>query len=103
MPNRSSKVRPPSEYTASTGTWPEGPFDQDAPPAALYAAEIARRLRIAIDESGRSVTAIADALSVARSTLYDALNGAVYVDTVTLAAAEAYLGVRLWPDHIPTG
>lgn len=111
MPNRGSKVDAPKEYTSylinpadkksKVYRWPDGPFKPETPPAVFYAVEIAARLRAAIDESGQTVTAIAEALSVSRSTLYDILGGETWADSFTLAAAEAYLGVRLWPEHVP--
>jgi ribosome-binding protein aMBF1 (putative translation factor) len=105
MPNRASKVTAPREYTAApeTGrvTWPEGPFRADTPPAVFYAVEIAKRLRAAIDDSGQSVVSLAETLSLARSTIYDIINGETWADSYTLAALEAHLGVRLWPAHLP--
>lgn len=111
MPNRGSKVAAPREYTAvyripgdettKEYRWPDGPFDAATPPAVFYAVEIAKRLRAALDGSGESVTAIAAALSVSRSTLYDIISGITWADSFTLAEAESYFGVRLWPEHVP--
>lgn len=99
MPQRSGVTGTPRSYVTGRGTWPVGPFRKDTPRAVYYAAEIAKRLKAAIDASGQSMTAIATELQVARSTVYDVIKGETFADLRTLALAEAYFGVRLWPEQ----
>ena len=104
MPRRAQEFGAPKKWVDDTagGTWPAGPLKADSPPGVLYAAEIAKALRKIIDDSGESITAVAEALKVHRSTLYGWLDGDVYIDSFSLAAAEAHFQTRLWPDTIPT-
>lgn len=98
MPQRTGVTGSPRSYLAARGEWPDGPFRRNTPRAVYYAALIAKKFKIAIDESGQSITAVAEALDVARSTVYDVLKGETVADVRTLALAEAHFGVRLWPD-----
>jgi len=98
MPQRTGVTGTPRSYVTAKGTWPDGPFRKDTPRAVYYAADIAKRLKAALEASGESVTAVAAALQVARSTIYDVIKGETFADVRTLALAEAHFGVRLWPD-----
>ncbi len=104
MPRRAQQFGAPKEWVddAAGGTWPAGPLMDDAPPGVRYAAEIATALRKVIDDSGESITAVAEALNVHRSTVYGWLDGDVYPDSFSLAAAEAHFKARLWPSTSPT-
>jgi hypothetical protein len=97
MPRRTGIVGAPNAYLRANGIWPDGPFRKATPPSVMYAAEISRRLKDAIDKAGGNISAIAGDLGVARSTLYDILRGTTFPDLHTLAGAERYFGVRLWP------
>lgn len=77
------------------GDWPDGALEPDAPAAARYVQEISRRLRDA--SSDASVSEVAAAAGLARSTIYDILTGTTWPDVVSLAQLEAVLEVRLWP------
>jgi predicted DNA-binding transcriptional regulator AlpA len=90
-------VGPPNGYLTKAGRWPEGPFRQDAPPSVLYAAEISRRLRDAVADSGLNATEVAAGLQIARSTYYDLLSGTTFPDIHTVANAETFLRSNLWP------
>lgn len=98
MPQRTGVTGSPRSYLVPKGAWPEGPFRRNTPRAVYYAALIAKKFKAAIDESGQSITAVAEALDVARSTVYDVLKGETVADVRTLALAEAHFGVRLWPE-----
>lgn len=77
------------------GTWPDGRILAKAPVAARYAAHIARELRTQLD--GRPASEIAAAAGLAKSTVYDLINGTTWGDMVSLAKLEQVLGARLWP------
>ena len=96
--NRGDRVRPggPAAYLAD-GDWPTGPLEATAPIAATWAATIAERLATAIDTDARSVSAIASATGVARTTLYGIMNGTRWPDLVTVGELEAQLGTQLLP------
>lgn len=68
----------------------------DAPVAARYALDLSRRLRDATE--GRALAVVAEDADIARSTLYDLLQGRTWADLQTLAKLEVTLGSRLWPE-----
>ncbi|HLU30988.1 MAG: XRE family transcriptional regulator [Acidimicrobiia bacterium] len=84
----------PAAYVES-GRWPTGAIRPDAPGATWWAAEISRRLASALAEESKSATA--EATGMARSTLYDILNGTTWPDLVTLVALEEHLHVAIIP------
>ena len=94
--NRGNRVKPggPAAYITA-GTWPDGTIAADAPHAIHWAAEISRRLKAAL--SNTSTTAVAAELGIARSTLYDIINGTTWPDFVTIADLEAVLDIELLP------
>lgn len=94
---RRSITGPPRAFTRR-GAWPGTP-KADAPPAVEYALRIAANLAMLVDE--RTVTEVAAAARVARSTIYDIINGTTWPDLVTVAHLETAFGVRLWPDELP--
>jgi DNA-binding phage protein len=99
--NRGDRIRPggPIAYLAD-GEWPTGPLEADAPTAAVWAAEISEQLAAAIGTDARSVSAVASATGVARSTLYAIMNGTRWPDLVTLGELEACLGTQLLPRSV---
>lgn len=99
MPRRRDVTGPPAGFVAKEGSWPGGPFVPSAPAAVAVAAEISARLRSAIDDSGQSVTRVAAGLQVARTTVYDILNGTTFPDITTVANAERYFNRQLWPPY----
>jgi len=102
VPIRRGLVGAPRDYLAPSGAWPNGPFEKNAPVSVLYAAHIASALDSAIDNAGMTRTAAAEALEIARPTLYDVLGGRTFPDLHTIAKAEQALGVQLWPDSEET-
>jgi len=68
----------------------------DAPIAARYAFELSKRLWEATE--GRALAVVAEEADIARSTLYDLLQGRTWADLQTLAKLEMTLGSRLWPE-----
>lgn len=98
MPRRPGIPGPPNSYLAADGTWPDGPFQDDAPETIRVAAHIASRIRDAVAEAGLNVTQVSDGLGIARSTYYDIVNnGTVLPDLHTMVRAEVFLNIRVWP------
>jgi hypothetical protein len=97
VPNRGSRTLKggPAAYLRASGQWPNGPLRRDAPTAAYWAAEISRRLAAAL--VGRSKTAVAQEVGMARTTLYDIVGGETWPDLVSIASLEEVLDVELWP------
>ena len=84
---------PPRSFITK-GEWPDGKIV--CPPPALYAAEVARRLRDALD--GRTLREVAGLADLDHTTLWAVLRGERWPDLVTISKLESSLGVRLWPD-----
>lgn len=97
VPPRRNPTGPPREYLAA-GEWPDGRLKKSAPVAAQYALEVSRRLRAATED--RPLAAVAEEAAIARSTLYDLLQGRTWADLQSLAKLETVLGHRLWPDLV---
>lgn len=96
---RASPVRAPRDYVL-TGVWPDGELSDDEP-AAAYAAHIAAALGVAL--AGRNKSEVAAAAGLARSTLYDMIEGRTWGDLISIARLEAVLDARLWPREQPRG
>jgi ribosome-binding protein aMBF1 (putative translation factor) len=93
MTRRRSAVGPPCKYVE--GSWPTGPAKADAPRALEHARAIAIRLAAALE--GRAVTDVAERADLARSTVYDLVNGASWPDLISLGKLEAALDIDLLP------
>lgn len=96
MPQRSDVSGPPSSFFAP-GQWPGGHALPGAPAAAEYAAAFSVELGRVIRHSEMSMSALASSAGLARSTVYDLLNGSTWADMVTIAKLEEVLGWSLWP------
>lgn len=96
--NRRKVTGGPSAY-AIGGAFPNSLFRRDSPSAVFWAAEIARRLRAALDE--QSVVQVANAAGVGRQTIYDVVRGKTWPDMVTIIRLQDCLGVSLWPEWAP--
>lgn len=98
MTNRGDRARPggPAIYIVD-GMWPTGTLEVDAPLATTWATEIAEQLTSAISDDDRTISAIADAAGVARSTIYGIMNGSRWPDLVTVGELEQQLGTQLLP------
>lgn len=77
------------------GGWPTGRATADAPRALEHARAIAIRLAAALE--GRAVTDVAERADLARSTVYDLVNGASWPDLISLGKLEAALDIDLLP------
>lgn len=99
MPRRSSDYKVPNQWVIASGSWPDGPFETDAPAALGHVVAIAVALNEALLDQNKS--AVAEAARIERSTLYDILAGNTWPETLTLANLEAHLQVSLWPSTPP--
>lgn len=100
MPRRI--IRAPAEYLAS-GSWPTGTLAPDAPPGAIAAQHIARRLADELAERSIGHRELARQAGIAHTTIGRALLGDTYLDLPVLAALEVTLRTRLWPKDQPGG
>lgn len=94
MPNRGRLQGEPLSYVAD-GDWLTGELIADAPVEVRACRIAAQRLELAIHDMPRGQAA--DLLAISRQTLYDLLKGRNFLDTLTLARAEAALSRSLWP------
>lgn len=92
MPRRRQIIGAPNAWMAD---FPDGQLASGAPDGVAHAAAIARVLRSALE--GRTVSGVAEAADLNRSTLQAVLAGRAYPDLVTLAKLERVLDTRLWP------
>lgn len=94
MPKRGGVTGPPSSYVVK-GDWPDGELQTGAPEAAQYAQHIA--VVLARGLVARNVSQVAEDAGLARSTIYDIVEGRTWPDLITLAKLETVLDVSLWP------
>jgi transcriptional regulator with XRE-family HTH domain len=59
-------------------------------------AELARRLRRYLTDTGTSHSEFARTTGLSRSTIHGVLNGTLWIDVITLARLEAATGRQLW-------
>ena len=101
---RSSLKSYPCDYLAKGQTWPGGCLKAGAPPEALLAREITRKL---LDRCGSrfedhnaqhgiNVDRLAAVTKIARTTIEDLLDGRIWFDLPTIARLEGRLEVSLW-------
>lgn len=93
VPRRPGTLRPPHDWF---DVFPDGALDDGAPPGVVELAGVARRLRRLLDDGTVTVSGLARASGVDRSTIQDVLAGRVWIDTSTLARLEHTVGQRLW-------
>ncbi|WP_353649712.1 helix-turn-helix transcriptional regulator [Nakamurella sp. A5-74] len=96
MPTRT--VAAPASYLAS-GTWPTGKLVNDAPPGAVVAQHVARRLKAELEGQKITNRDLGRRANIAHTTIGRALSGETYLDVPALAAIEQALGLQLWPDR----
>ena len=103
--NQHGSLKPhPRSYPAERQTWPDGRLKSDAPPEAVRAQEIARRLRDRCksrfedhdEDRGFDPDKVAAAAQVSRTTVEDLLDGRIWCDLPTIARIEGSLDVALW-------
>ena len=93
MPRRPENFKAPRDHVIR-GDWPEA--ELHGPPEAVYAQEVARRLRDAI--GARSLKEVAREAGIADVTVKAILDGKNYTDIRTIARLEAALGKPLLAD-----
>lgn len=91
------KYAPPQTWVSAGGTWPTGPFVDDAPPYALVTATVVKRYREAAGP--RSLRSVARAAGIDPTSLGRMLAGETVPDVHTVAVLEAALDVELWPAY----
>lgn len=96
MPRRSGVSGTPRDHLVRQGEWPTGPFQSETPSSVLYSAEISRRLGAAIEAANVTKLEAAARIGIARSALYDLLDGNNFPDIHTITRAEKVFG-PLWP------
>jgi transcriptional regulator with XRE-family HTH domain len=68
----------------------------DAPPGTEQMAELTRRLRTHLDETGTSLSEFARASGLSRTTVHGVASGTTWIDVITLARLEAATDQPLW-------
>ena len=91
------KYAPPRTWVVDGGTWPEGPFTNDAPPYATVTAAVVRQYRLAAGQ--RSLRSVAAAAGIDPTSLGRTLAGETVPDVHTVAVLEEALDVPLWPAY----
>ena len=97
MPRRPSLEPQPRRYLAEDATWPKGPLHGDAPDVAVFAIEIARRLKAACEAT--SQRAVAEEAGLSSKTVNNIINGISWGSVVAIYQLEEALDTALWPDH----
>ena len=97
MPARRTLGPKPKDYLVKGRTWPQGPLTNNAPDAARFAMEIARRLKIAC--RGSSQRAVAEAADVDLKTVNNIINGRTWAEVPTIFQLEQALQTHLWPTY----
>lgn len=97
MPKHRGLDGPPRSYLVS-GQWPTGRIDE--PVVARYVAAVSQSLQEAI--GSRPLREVARAADLQHTTVRALLAGEVWPDLVTIAKLEQALGVRLWPEGLPS-
>ena|GEM_PF-2098938 len=92
VPRRSGELGRPCDWVVD---FPDGTVAPDAPPGVVELAGVARRLR-ALTASEFTISGIARTAGVHRTTVHDVLDGAIWIDTSTLARLERAVGQVLW-------
>lgn len=83
---------PPLSYVVS-GTWPEAELSE---PVAVYAQDVARRLKAAVAETG--YRSVGRAAGLDHTTVMSVVRGERWPDLITIAKLELALDLRLWPE-----
>ena len=97
MPRRPSLEPQPRRYLSGDATWPEGPLQGDAPDVAVFAIEIARRLKAAC--AATSQRAVAKEAGLNSKTVNNIINGISWGSVVAIYQLEEALNAALWSGH----
>lgn len=95
MADRSDARRSPRSFVAEGGEWPAGPFVPAASSAVFMAAELGRRLTMAL--RGKSLAQVASSAGVSLSVLEGVAGGDRWVRVHEAVALEEVLGCELLP------
>lgn len=91
---------PPASFVSDTGTWPCGPFRDDAPPYATVTAALVARVSSLMDQGRLSLRAVAAPAGIDPTSLSRLLTGKVVPDLATIANLERALDTDLWPGRV---
>ena len=97
MPTRRNLGPIPKSHLVKGGTWPEGPLKCDAPDAAKFVIEIARRLESACEST--SQRAVAAAAKIDPKTVNNIIRGTTWAEVPTIFQLEQSLQTHLWPTY----
>ena len=90
---------PPRSFLTDSGTWPQGPFRDDAPPIVYLAARLAEDLQAHIDKTG--ITSLERCSGVLRQTIYNIARGNTWAQSSNLARLEVAMDKVIWNhEHI---
>lgn len=92
MPPRCPK-KPPCDYVDA---WPGGAVHSDAPPEFYLVRDIVKRLKEAMEDKNKSISALARDAGTTRQTIYNLLEGKAWPELSTIAWLERALGRRIW-------
>ena len=92
MPPRCPK-KPPRKYV---DVWPGGAVHSDAPPEFYLVRDIVKRLKKAMEDKNKSISALAREARTTRQTIYNILDGKKWPELSTIAWLERALGRRIW-------
>lgn len=93
----SRRYQHPRGFLTPDGTWPTGPFRDDAPGYATRTAALTQRLVAALADTGESQRQVALAAGIDPGTLSRILSGQAVPDLGTIDALERALHKALWP------
>ena len=97
------ELKPPREYVAEGGKWPQGPLVDNTPQEVLLAQGIACAiLRYSNKPKKRSRREVARKANIGYQTLYNFLDGKTWPNIVTIARLEMFFNRRLFGnEHRP--
>ena len=103
MTRRRGVTGPPKAYLDGGQPWPSIQTAPGIPSSVARAVSVASAVSVALAEAldDRSVAEVARTADVARSTIYDLLNGSTWPDLVTVSKLEDALKTPLWPTAFP--
>lgn len=89
---------PPATYLAEGGTWPDGPFEPDAPVLTAAAARYTAVVRTELERRGWSIARLARETGVTTSWASRMLRGLAWADLDAVVRIERVLEVSFFPE-----
>jgi hypothetical protein len=91
-----NKTKPPISYLAPGGTYPDGPFIAETPPAVIAASAFVKKLIYDMGDGWGSQSAMSKKAGVSQGLISRIVRGESLPDLATVANLEAALMVDLW-------